>query len=133
MARCLFGADPYDAGEIILDGGAARPPRPREAIRAGLGLVNEDRKGQGLVLGMSVRENTSLAALPSLTRLRLHPGRREAEVAREYVKSMGTRTPSIEQRVKNLSGGNQQKVVLSKWLLTHSKVLFWTSRRAALT
>ncbi len=85
--------------------------------------MTEDRKGQGLVLGMSVRENTSLAALPSMTRLGFIQSAREAAAARDYVKSMGTRTPSIEQRVKNLSGGNQQKVVLSKWLLTDSKVL----------
>ena len=123
IARCLFGADPHDAGTIVLDGHPLAKHGPREAIRAGLGLVTEDRKGQGLVLGMSVRENTSLAALPSLTSLGFIQSGREAQAAREYVKSLGTRTPSIEQKVKNLSGGNQQKVVLSKWLLTHSKVL----------
>jgi ribose transport system ATP-binding protein len=123
IARCLFGADPYDAGEILLDGKPLKPQSPRDAIQAGIGMVTEDRKAQGLVLGMSVRENTSLAALPSLASLGFVDRQKEKQEAQDYVTRMGTRTPSIEQRVRNLSGGNQQKVVLSKWLLTQSKLL----------
>ncbi|MDQ2800103.1 MAG: ATP-binding cassette domain-containing protein, partial [Armatimonadota bacterium] len=96
---------------------------PRDAIRAGMGMVTEDRKEQGLVLDLSVRENTSLAALSALSHAGFIDLTRERAVAQEYVTHLGTRTPSVEQRVKNLSGGNQQKVVLSKWLLTHSRLL----------
>jgi ribose transport system ATP-binding protein len=120
IARCIFGADSYDSGEILLDGNRIQGG-PQDAIKSGIGLVPEDRKGQGLVLELSVRENTNLAALPS------HFGfvdeKRETQAAEEYVDSLGIKTPSIHQRVKNLSGGNQQKVVLSKWLLTDSKLL----------
>lgn len=123
IARCLFGADSYDSGEIRLEGQKLTLHSPQDAIRAGIGLVTEDRKGQGLVLDLAVRENTTLAALPSLTPMGFIQSKREVAVSNEYVKSLGVRTPSIEQRVKNLSGGNQQKVVLSKWLLTNSKVL----------
>ncbi|MBV9848256.1 MAG: sugar ABC transporter ATP-binding protein [Armatimonadetes bacterium] len=123
IARCIFGADRFDAGEIRLNGKPLTLHSPRDAIRAGIGMVTEDRKGQGLVLDLSVRENTSLAALPALASAGFIQRGRERAVAQDYVKNLGTRTPSIEQRVKNLSGGNQQKVVLSKWLLTHSKLL----------
>ena len=123
IARCLFGADSYDSGEILLEGKPIAPQSPRDAIRAGIGMVTEDRKAQGLVMGMSVRENTSLAALPFLARLGFVDRQKEKKEAQEYVTRLGTRTSSIEQRVRNLSGGNQQKVVLSKWLLTHSKLL----------
>ena len=123
IARCLFGADPFDAGEIIMDGKPLRPHSPRQAIRAGLGMVTEDRKEQGLVLELSVRENTSLASLSALSRGGFIEQGRERAVAQDYVAQLGTRTPTVEQRVKNLSGGNQQKIVLSKWLLTHSRVL----------
>lgn len=123
IARCLFGADSFDSGEIRLEGQKLTLHGPQDAICAGIGLVTEDRKEQGLVLGLTVRENTTLAALPSLTPMGFIQSKREVAVSQEYVKNLGVRTPSIEQKVKNLSGGNQQKVVLSKWLLTNSKVL----------
>jgi ribose transport system ATP-binding protein len=124
IARCIFGADLFDSGEIRLNGEKLTLRSPQDAIHAGIGMVTEDRKAQGLVLELSVRENTSLAALQSLSRgWGVIDRIRERQVAQDYVKSLGTRTPSIEQRVRNLSGGNQQKVVLSKWLLTDSKLL----------
>lgn len=123
IAQCVFGADPYDSGEILVGGKPLLAHGPAGAIQAGVGLVPEDRKHQGLVLDLSVRENTSLAALDSFAQLGFVKRRKERAAADEYVKSLGVRTPSLEQRVKNLSGGNQQKVVLSKWLLTHSKLL----------
>lgn len=123
IARCIFGADPFDSGEVRLENTPLVLRSPEDAIRAGIGMVTEDRKTQGLVLGMSVRENTSLAALRSLTKAGFVDRPQENALAQEYVTRLGTRTPSVEQRVRNLSGGNQQKVVLSKWLLTHSKLL----------
>lgn len=123
IARCIFGADSYDSGKITLEGKPLVTHGPKSAIKAGIGLVTEDRKGQGLVLDLTVRENTTLAALPSLSKLGFVEKNRERSVTQDYIKSLDIRTPSGEQRVKNLSGGNQQKVVLSKWLLTQSKLL----------
>jgi ribose transport system ATP-binding protein len=125
LARALFGADPIDAGEVVLDGKSVRIRSPQEAIRLGIGLVTEDRKAQGLVLGMVVRENVTLANLGALTRLNFIVAGRERAVARKYVGDLSIRTPSIEQTVQNLSGGNQQKVVLAKWLFTDSKLLIF--------
>lgn len=125
VARAIFGADPYDSGEVILGGHRLKVSGPRDAIQAGIGLVTEDRKALGLILGMAVRENVTLANLASISKLSFISSSREAEAARQYVDDLNIRTPSVEQQVKNLSGGNQQKVVLAKWLFTNSKVLIF--------
>jgi ribose transport system ATP-binding protein len=125
LARAIFGADPFDSGEIELYGEPARVRSPQDAIRQGIGLVTEDRKAQGLVLGMVVRENITLANLRAISTLNFIQAGREREVARKYVADLTVKTPSIEQTVQNLSGGNQQKVVLAKWLFTDSKVLIF--------
>lgn len=125
VARAIFGADPIDSGEIILDGRRVTVRSPRDAIRLGIGLVTEDRKALGLVLGMAVRENISLANLGPLSRLGFIKRRREREVANQFVEDLMIKTPSVDQSVQNLSGGNQQKVVLAKWLFTQSKVLIF--------
>jgi ribose transport system ATP-binding protein len=123
VARCIFGADKFDSGEMRLFGKPYRPRTPKDAIKSGIGFVTEDRKLQGLVLPMSVRENTTLSALEKVSRFGVISYAKERDVSEHYVKSLGTKTPTIEQRVRNLSGGNQQKVVLSKWLMTDSKLL----------
>ncbi len=125
VARAIFGADPVDAGEIRLFGKPIHPRSPREAIGMGIGLVPEDRKLQGLVLNMAVRENTTLANLDLLTMLGFVNRKRETEVAEQYRRDLRIRTPSVEQEARNLSGGNQQKVVLAKWLFTQSKLLIF--------
>ncbi|MCC2672453.1 MAG: ABC-type sugar transport system, ATPase component [Armatimonadetes bacterium] len=125
VARAIFGADPIDAGEIRVLGKPVRPRSPREAIELGIGLVPEDRKSLGLILNMVVRENTTLANLDLLSMLGFVNRKKEREVAEKYVKDLRVRTPSIEQEVRNLSGGNQQKVVLAKWLFTDSKLLIF--------
>ncbi len=125
LARAIFGADPVDAGSMKIDGAVVRVKSPQDAIALGIGLVTEDRKGQGLILGMAVRENITLANLRELARLNFINGRAEREVARKYVEDLTIRTPSVEQTVRNLSGGNQQKVVLAKWLFTKSKLLIF--------
>ncbi|MGC8862764.1 MAG: sugar ABC transporter ATP-binding protein [Armatimonadota bacterium] len=125
VARAIFGADPIDGGEIRLDGRPVTIRSPRDAIRLGIGLVTEDRKALGLVLGMAVRENVTLANLGALSRLGFISRRREREVANRFVEDLMIKTPSVEQAVQNLSGGNQQKVVLAKWLYTQSKVLIF--------
>ncbi|MCC6485240.1 MAG: sugar ABC transporter ATP-binding protein [Armatimonadetes bacterium] len=125
VARVIFGADSYDSGEILLDGQPLRVKNPRDAIGAGVGLVTEDRKALGLILGMAVRENITLANLAEVSRLSFINQRKEKQVARQYVDDLAIKTPSVEQQVQNLSGGNQQKVVLAKWLFTQSRVLIF--------
>ncbi|MBN2311234.1 MAG: sugar ABC transporter ATP-binding protein [Candidatus Hydrogenedentes bacterium] len=125
VARAIFGADRIDGGQIYLDGEAVTVRSPQDAIRQGVGLLTEDRKNQGLVLGMTVRENTTLANLKSLVRFLFVNRGREREIAEKYVHDLGIKTPSIEQAAQNLSGGNQQKVVLAKWLFTDSRVLIF--------
>ncbi len=125
VARAIFGADPIDSGRILLDGAPVRIHSPRQAIAAGIGLLTEDRKGQGLVLGMSVRANILMARMRAALRGPfLMPGVERA-LARHYVEELQIKTPSVEQIATHLSGGTQQKVVLAKWLLTQSKALIF--------
>lgn len=123
VMRAIFGADRIDAGQLLLEGQPVRISSPQEAIRRGLAFVTEDRKLQGLVLGMNVRENISLVTLPSLSRSGMIDARAEQQLARTSIPRFDIRTPSSEQEVINLSGGNQQKVVLAKWLATNPKLL----------
>jgi ABC-type sugar transport system ATPase subunit len=123
--RLIFGADPREAGEIRLDGRLLDLRSPRDAIAAGIGLLTEDRKLQGLVLGHSVRENFGLPNLARLSRRGfVQLGRERAEFGR-YVEQLKIKIPSQEQRAGNLSGGNQQKVVLAKWLARNCDVLIF--------
>jgi ribose transport system ATP-binding protein len=99
---------------------------PHDGIAAGFAFITEDRKAQGLVLGMTVRENVTLAHLSQFVeRDQLIDRRKEEETTREYIKQLDIRTPGPEQIVQNLSGGNQQKVVLAKWLLGNAKVFLF--------
>ncbi len=124
-ARVIFGADPMDSGSIEVFGQPVRIKSPQDAIKHGIGLVTEDRKQQGLVLGMAVRENNTLANLDILSSLGFIRRGEERQVAEKYKIDLAIKTPSIEQTVQNLSGGNQQKVVLAKWLFTGSKILIF--------
>ena len=124
-ARVIFGADPMDSGNIEVFGQPVRIRSPQDAIKHGIGLVTEDRKQQGLVLGMVVRENTTLANLDFLSSLGFIRRGEERSVAEKYKTDLAIKTPTIEQTVHNLSGGNQQKVVLAKWLFTGSKILIF--------
>lgn len=124
-ARVIFGADAMTSGSIEVLGKKVNVRSPQDAIKYGIGLVTEDRKQQGLVLGMAVRENTTLANLDLLAVLGFIKRAEENKVAEKYKTDLSIRTPSIEQVVQNLSGGNQQKVVLAKWLFTGSKVLIF--------
>ena len=124
MLATLFGIDPPLAGDIIVQGKPVTIKNPKQAIAAGLALVPEDRKAQGVVLDMSIRENTSLACLGNNARGGLMIDRgNERDLAKEMNDKLATKTPTLEQLVLNLSGGNQQKVVLAKWLATKPKVL----------
>jgi ABC-type sugar transport system ATPase subunit len=124
LARIICGVDERIGGQILLDGQEVDIRSPSDAVRLGIGLVPEDRKGQGLVLKMDVRENVTLAILRRLARWLGAISRREQrEVAAHYVDALSIATPSLAQLVENLSGGNQQKVVLAKWLSAHPRVL----------
>jgi ribose transport system ATP-binding protein len=126
ILRTVAGADVPDAGEVTVDGRRVRIVKPHDAIAAGLAFITEDRKSQGLVLGMTVRENVTLAHLRDFVdRDVLVDNRREREAAEKMVEELHVRTPSIEQLVRNLSGGNQQKVVLAKWLLGKARVFLF--------
>jgi ribose transport system ATP-binding protein len=125
LMRAVFGADRIDAGRMWVFGQERTIKSPQEAIAAGIGLLPEDRKQQGLVLKLSVRENTALASLKQLVSGGLLRLDEESKQAEEYVKSLRIRTPGIGQLVQFLSGGNQQKVVLAKWLASRSKILIF--------
>jgi ribose transport system ATP-binding protein len=126
VARAVFGADPIDGGEILVHGRPVRIRTPRDAVTHGIGYLSEDRKQFGLATAMDVQANI---AMPSLSRLlRLGTFIDAAAIARAadgYVRRLGIRTPSVAQPVKLLSGGNQQKVVIAKWLLRDCDILFF--------
>ncbi|MDR2109965.1 MAG: sugar ABC transporter ATP-binding protein [Spirochaetaceae bacterium] len=124
--RLIFGADPKDSGEILVNGMKARIQQPRDAVRYGIGYLSEDRKRYGLALGMSVKTNTLMASLSRFLKpLGIIDEVKSRETASEYVRLLNTKTPSIDQQVKNLSGGNQQKVVVGKWLARNSDILIF--------
>jgi ABC-type sugar transport system ATPase subunit len=123
LARAIFGADPFDAGRLVVEGQPVTIKSPQDAIRHGIVLVPEDRKLQALVLLLSVRENISLPSLRSISKLGFVNQSAERSLAGRYIGALGIRTPSQRQKVINLSGGNQQKVVLAKWLAREPKIL----------
>jgi L-arabinose transport system ATP-binding protein len=123
LARAIFGADTFDAGDIVLDGTAVRFSSPAEALRAGVAMVPEDRKALALFFEQPVRWNISMAVLPSLRRRRMISRRAERALAHEYVDRLRVQTRDIETPVRALSGGNQQKTVLARWLATKPKLL----------
>lgn len=125
VMRALFGADPIDAGSVWIAGQPVVIRSPQDAVAAGLGLLPEDRKSQGLVLLQPVKTNISLAVLHRFSRLGLVRQRPRAKLARRFVGDLRIRTPTIDFPARNLSGGNQQKVVLAKWLAANPRVLIF--------
>jgi ribose transport system ATP-binding protein len=125
LARAIFGADAREGGEIFLEGRKLDIRRPADAIREGIALIPEDRKLQGLLLGMSVKENISIARLKSISSASVIGKEEEKRIAEGFRESLHIKTPSMNQKARNLSGGNQQKIVLAKWLATKSKVLIF--------
>ncbi len=123
ILRSLFGLDPRVHGALRLDGKSVRIADPGEAMRHGIGFVPEDRKTMGLIPGMKIRENISLPILDSLARAGWVRRGRETALARDYVSRLGVRPADIEAMAASLSGGNQQKVVMAKWLAAKSRLL----------
>jgi len=124
FARALFGIDPIDSGEIFLNGEVVDIPSPSKAIELGLGYLTEDRAGR-LVLQLPIPANITLASLKNICRLGLLNHGEERQSAERYVKDLRIHTPKLYQRVGFLSGGNQQKVALAKWLCSQSKTLIF--------
>ena len=123
LAKVVFGEFPRDGGSVSVDGKPVSVHRPSDAVAAGIGFAPEDRKREGLILMRSVLENASLAVLRRFSRFHFVQRRLERRIAGEYVERLQVRTPSLEQEVGKLSGGNQQKVVLARWLAVRPKVL----------
>lgn len=122
-ANLIFGADRLEHGEIRYDGKARSYRQPAEAIADGIGLVSEDRKVDGIIPDMSIRENMTLALLPRLTRAGIVDRVRQEQVVERYIGALDIRCASPDQPIKELSGGNQQKVLLGRWLCTSPRLL----------
>ena len=123
MWRALFGTEPATAGTIKLDGQVVTIKSPDVAMALGIGYVPEDRKEHGLVLAMSIADNITLPVISAFARGGWLDAKRERQVAADGAKQLEVKMASVEQQAGQLSGGNQQKVVLAKWLLTHPRVL----------
>jgi len=124
-ARALFGADALVSGSIFLDGKTVLIDAPMAAIRLGMGLIPEDRKQHGVLLELSVRENITFASLKNFSRWAMLLFKKEKAKVAELIGALKIKTPSDDQKVKNLSGGNQQKVVLAKWMATKCRILIF--------
>lgn len=125
MARALFGADKKDSGDIYINGKKVEINTPQDAVRLGIGYLSEDRKRFGIVVGKTVAENSTMATMESYMKGFFINKKKENRVAQEYVEMLNTKTPSVEQLVVNLSGGNQQKVVIAKWLIRNCDILIF--------
>jgi len=125
LARALFGADKIDSGQISVHGELQKVKSPRSAINLGLAYLTEDRKSQGLCLILTVAENICLASLNKFSDFGVMQVKKERSAAQRYCEDLRIKTPGINQKVLYLSGGNQQKVVLSKWLCCQAEVFIF--------
>lgn len=126
VARAIFGADPLDAGTVIFEGKTLDITSPADAIREGIAYLSEDRKSDGLSIKMSVAANMTLANMDAVSnRFGIIDQSKHTDVAHQFVELLNIKTPSIDQTVKLLSGGNQQKIIIGKWLFRESRVLFF--------
>ena len=123
VARCIFGADPITGGEILLNGKPILPKSPRHAVRSGIALLTEDRKRDGLVMHCTLRDNASMASYHSLSRWSVIDRGKQAIKVQQKLEELDVRPPLLERIASHLSGGNQQKLVLAKWLMTKASVL----------
>lgn len=123
LVRAIFGADPLSSGELLLYGKPMKIKNPRDAIQNGIGLITEDRKGQGLMLGKSIDFNIVYPNMKRISKAGVINRSQERRIGHEYADSMNVKASSLSQLTGTLSGGNQQKVVLAKWLATRSDIL----------
>lgn len=125
LAQVIFGAAKKESGQIIFKGKEINPKSPREAIDLGIALVPEDRKRHGAMLGISIKNNINMPIYERNSRLSVIDSKKEWEIAEKYQKNMAIKTPTLNQLVKNLSGGNQQKVILGRWLAADSELIIF--------
>lgn len=125
LMRAIFGADPYDSGEIVVNGQPAQIKSCEQAKKLGIALLNEDRKSQGLILEFDLNQNISLANMDTAMTGLGFSSSKETAHNQQLASSMNVKTPSLKQKAKNLSGGNQQKVVICKWLNTNSDIIIF--------
>ena len=125
VARLIFGADKKDSGKIFINGKEVTINTPEDAVAQGIGYLSEDRKRYGLIVDKSVEENTVISSLNDFVKGFFIDKAKSKEVSQKYVESLKTKTPSVSQLVKKLSGGNQQKVVIAKWLVKNSDILIF--------
>jgi ribose transport system ATP-binding protein len=123
LGRVIFAADPSDGGNIRFRGKRANFRSPRDAIAAGIGMVSEDRKAEGIIPYMSLRENMTLALLPALARRGIVDREQQEEIVKRFIGRLGIKAASQDQQIRELSGGNQQKVLLARWLCLNPKLL----------
>jgi ABC-type sugar transport system ATPase subunit len=123
VARCIFGADPITEGKIFLNNKQIYPRSPRQAVSAGIALVTEDRKRDGLVMTCTIRDNASMASFPILSWWGVINRRKQEALVQKKIQELDVRPPLLERLASHLSGGNQQKLVLAKWLMTQASVL----------
>jgi ABC-type sugar transport system ATPase subunit len=126
VGRLLFGAEPRTTGTVSIEGTSIASGSPSDAMRKGLALLTESRKDDGLVLPLSVKDNISLASLKRFARFTWIDRKRETSAASDYVSRLAIKTPSLRQQVRLLSGGNQQKVLMARWLMREPRVLILT-------
>ena len=124
-ARAIFGADPKESGDIYINGEKVTINSPQDAVRCGIGYLSEDRKRYGIVVQKTVAENSTMACLENFMSGIFINKKKEKKIAQDYVESLATKTPSVDQLVVNLSGGNQQKVVIAKWLINDCDILIF--------
>ncbi|THF75245.1 sugar ABC transporter ATP-binding protein [Cohnella fermenti] len=125
VARAIFGADSLDSGEILIRGKRVRIGAPHDAVREGIGYLSEDRKRYGCLVDMDVKTNVAIASLGRFARFSWMSGSRIERVSEDVVERLKVKTPSVHQRLKNLSGGNQQKVIIGKWLTRDCDILIF--------
>lgn len=124
-ARALFGADPKESGDIYVNGKKVDIKTPQDAVKCGIGYLSEDRKRFGIVVAKTVAENSTMASLENFMKGIFIDKKKENQVAQQYVETLKTKTPGVDQYVVNLSGGNQQKVVIAKWLVRNCDILIF--------
>ena len=125
LAQMIFGVAEKTSGQIIFKGKEINPRSPRNAIDLGIALVPEDRKQEGVLLGLSIKQNINMPIYERISRFSVINKKKEHDVADTYAKELEIKTPSVDQLSKNLSGGNQQKVVLAKWLAANSELIIF--------
>jgi len=125
LLRAIFGADSVDAGEIYIKGKNIKIKNPYQAIENGIGLIPEDRKSHGLVLDMDIKKNITLPILKQITKFGFIRQKEDFEIAERYREKMSIKTPGVDFKSRHLSGGNQQKVVIAKWLSAKADIILF--------